>query len=97
MSRRTLDNIRGATQFILMKRFKDINFNEAFKCLTDQEVEIIKSRYGLECDQQSLEVIGTRLNLTRERIRQIQGKALRKLRRPYQIRILLKLEDKDIE
>lgn len=51
--------------------------------LTDREKEIITMRYGLtNGEPHTLEEIGTVFNLSRERVRQIQTKAMRKLRRP---------------
>jgi len=49
--------------------------------LSPREEKVIRMRYGIgEPTQYSLEEIGTRFALTRERIRQIEIKALRKLR-----------------
>ena len=51
--------------------------------LTKREHEIINYYYGLNGFRQaySLDEIGSRLNLTRERVRQLRDKALRKMRR----------------
>ena len=53
----------------------------AVRQLPDREQEVIRLRYGLNGDSapQSLEEIGRRLNLTRERVRQIERKALERL------------------
>jgi RNA polymerase primary sigma factor len=53
----------------------------AVRKLPDREREVIRLRYGLDGDvsPQSLEEIGRRLNLTRERVRQIETKALERL------------------
>jgi len=49
--------------------------------LTEREAEVIKLSYGIECEKSAtLEEIGEKFSLTRERIRQIKEKALRKLR-----------------
>ena len=54
---------------------------QALAMLTPREEKVLRMRYGIgEPTQYSLEDIGTRFNLTRERIRQIELKALRKLR-----------------
>jgi len=51
--------------------------------LTEREQEVISLRYGLMTDQPcTLEEVGGVFNLSRERVRQIQSKAMRKLRRP---------------
>lgn len=56
---------------------------DALKMLSDRERTVIGLRYGLEDGESlSLEAIGRRLNITRERTRQIEMQALRKLRRP---------------
>ncbi|HXH07965.1 MAG TPA: sigma-70 family RNA polymerase sigma factor [Vicinamibacterales bacterium] len=53
--------------------------------LTDREREILRLRYGLGIDREyTLEEIGRRLAITRERVRQIEAKALAKLRRGQQ-------------
>ena len=54
---------------------------EALAGLTPREEKVVRMRYGIgEPTQYSLEEIGSQFNLTRERIRQIELKALRKLR-----------------
>ena len=49
--------------------------------LADREREVLRLRYGLGIDRElTLEEIGRRLSITRERVRQIEAKALAKLR-----------------
>jgi RNA polymerase primary sigma factor len=56
---------------------------EALKCLTDREAEVIRLRFGLgDYGDHTLEEVGDKLQVTRERIRQIEAKALRKLQDP---------------
>ena len=56
---------------------------EVMKELTDKEREVLEMRYGFNGDDpQTLEAVGKKFHLTRERIRQIEQKALRKLRKP---------------
>lgn len=51
--------------------------------LTPRENEVLRKRYGLEDNKpKTLEEVGREFNVTRERIRQIEAKALRKLRHP---------------
>jgi RNA polymerase sigma factor (sigma-70 family) len=57
--------------------------NKLLDVLEDREREIIRLRYGLDTgDPRTLEEVGLALNLTRERIRQIERSALSKLRHP---------------
>jgi RNA polymerase primary sigma factor len=57
--------------------------DEALKRLNEREAEVIKLRFGLdENGGHTLEEVGKRLRVTRERIRQIESKALRKLQDP---------------
>jgi RNA polymerase primary sigma factor len=53
------------------------------RTLTPREERIIKMRFGLDDGtQRTLEEVGQTFSVTRERIRQIEAKALRKLRHP---------------
>jgi RNA polymerase primary sigma factor len=55
----------------------------ALAALTDREREVLELRYGLvDGKDHTLEEVGQYFNVTRERIRQIEAKALRKLRHP---------------
>jgi len=57
--------------------------------LTPREEEVLKLRYGLEDGRpRTLEEVGLRFDITRERIRQIEAKALRKLRHPSRSKAL---------
>lgn len=57
--------------------------NEVLHTLTPREENVLKLRYGLEDGRtHTLEEVGQKFDITRERIRQIEGKALRKLRHP---------------
>jgi RNA polymerase primary sigma factor len=63
--------------------------NEVLAELTDRDRKIILLRFGLEDDRaRTLEEVGQEFNVTRERIRQIEAKALRKLRHPSRSRRL---------
>lgn len=57
--------------------------NEVLDTLTDREENVLRLRFGLEDGQsKTLEQVGQQFGVTRERIRQIEAKALRKLRHP---------------
>lgn len=63
--------------------------NEVLSELTDREKRVIILRFGLENDKpMTLEEVGKEFHVTRERIRQIEAKALRKLRHPSRSRRL---------
>jgi RNA polymerase primary sigma factor len=62
--------------------------------LTPREAEIIRMRFGIGFDKdQTLEEVGRHFSITRERIRQIEAKAFRKLRHPSRLRALKVLVD----
>ena len=63
--------------------------NEVLGTLTEREQKVLKLRFGLEDGRaRTLEEVGKVFNVTRERIRQIEAKALRKLRHPSRSRKL---------
>ena len=63
--------------------------NEVLHTLTPREEAVLRLRFGLEDGRQrTLEEVGQQFNITRERIRQIEAKALRKLRHPSRSRKL---------
>jgi len=62
--------------------------------LTPREAEVIRMRFGIGFDKdQTLEEVGRHFSVTRERVRQIEAKALRKLRHPFRCRALKVLVD----
>ena len=62
---------------------------EVLLTLTEREEKVIKLRFGLEDGKsRTLEEVGQMFGVTRERIRQIEAKALRKLRHPSRSRKL---------
>jgi len=50
--------------------------------LSERESDVIRSRFGFDCDPETLEQIGERLGVTRERVRQLVERALERLRHP---------------
>ncbi|MBR2696474.1 MAG: RNA polymerase sigma factor RpoD [Parasporobacterium sp.] len=74
-----------AATFVLLKE----QLNEVLLTLTEREQEVLKLRFGLEDGRaRTLEEVGKEFYVTRERIRQIEAKALRKLRHPSRSRKL---------
>ena len=63
--------------------FLKTKVDEVLSTLTPREAEVLRLRFGLkDGTPQTLEEVGKEFNVTRERIRQIEAKALRKLRHP---------------
>lgn len=56
--------------------------------LTPKEERILRLRYGFDGQERTLEEVGSEFNVTRERIRQIEVKAIRKLRHPSKSKLL---------
>jgi len=72
------------TQSLLQEQIQAV-----LKTLDPREEDVIKYRFGLEDGyERTLEEVGSLFNVTRERIRQIEGKALRKLKHPLRSRLL---------
>ena len=65
------------------------DIEKALKTLTPREAKVISLRFGLDDGHpKTLEEVGAMFDVTRERIRQIEAKALRKLRHPMRIKLL---------
>ena len=74
-----------AAAFTLLKE----QLIEVLGTLTEREQKVLRLRFGLDDGRaRTLEEVGTEFNVTRERIRQIEAKALRKLRHPSRSRKL---------
>lgn len=68
----------AASQLLLKEQLAEV-----LKTLTEREAKVLSLRFGLEDGHpRTLEEVGKEFNVTRERIRQIEAKALRKLRHP---------------
>ena len=62
--------------------------DRALEILTEREQDIIRYFFGIGCSEKTLEEIGEKFDLTRERVRQIKEKAIRKLRQSTRSSIL---------
>jgi RNA polymerase primary sigma factor len=82
------ENTPTPHQLVFSNMLKE-KMDEVLSTLSPREARVIRLRYGLDQDRSyTLEEVGQKFGLTRERIRQIEGKALRRLRHPCRARLL---------
>ena len=75
------NTIHPAPDDSLIRNSLKLEINNSLKALTQRESEVLKLYFGLDCEHAlTLEDIGERFQLTRERVRQIKEKAIRRLR-----------------
>jgi RNA polymerase primary sigma factor len=75
----------NATAYSMLKE----QIDEVFQSLSEREQQVLMLRFGLQDGSpRTLEEVGQMFNVTRERVRQIEAKALRKLRHPTRSRRL---------
>ena len=87
------DNTMNPLEYTLNEKFKE-EIDKCLKELTPREETIIRLRHGLaDGRSHTLEEIGLEFDVTRERIRQIEVKAIKRLRAPARKRILEALKD----
>jgi RNA polymerase primary sigma factor len=80
-------------EYTIKSKYKE-ELDKVLSTLNVREEEVIRLRYGLvDGKQHTLEEVGKVFNVTRERIRQIESKALRKLRHPIRKRKLNQFKD----
>jgi RNA polymerase primary sigma factor len=78
---------------VIMRTLKD-HTESVLKSLTPREEQVLKLRFGIgDGTEHTLEEVGRTFNVTRERIRQIEYKALRKLRHPTRAHLLKPFSD----
>ncbi len=93
-----LDYIEDSSSLVVDSLIAEIsipgNINSALLRLTEREREVVKMRFGIgyECAY-TLDEIGKKFQLTRERIRQIEKKALERIRRSKSAPVLRSLMD----
>lgn len=82
------DDYRSAEDILMEKSLKD-DINDALQLLSEKERDIIEMRFGLNgAIPMSLKEIGEVYNLTKERIRQIEKKALERMKQPARLKAL---------
>jgi len=82
---KSAENPSDVTSYSLLRE----KLSDVLTTLTERERKILEMRFGLaDGYERTLEEIGKMYNVTRERIRQIEAKALRKLRHPTRVRHL---------
>ena len=79
---------RNPNEIITYYKMKE-HTRDILDTLSPREASVLRLRFGIDCEtDHTLEEVGKIFNVTRERIRQIEAKALRKLRHPARSRIL---------
>ena len=81
------DDAPMADRTLLMESLK-AEINNALKVLNERERGVIEAFYGINQPEMTLEEIGTKFGLTRERVRQIKEKAIRRLKSPSRSKLL---------
>lgn len=83
------DTLSPSVEYEIIKGSIENQIREILKGLDEKEAFVLKLRFGLTDDKtHTLQEIGDKLNLTRERIRQIEKKAMRKLARSNKLKQL---------
>jgi RNA polymerase primary sigma factor len=83
------DRVTPPVEYQIVKASIQHQVRDILGELDEKEATVLKLRFGLDDDRpQTLQEIGDRLGLTRERIRQIEQKAMRKLSRSHQVQQL---------
>lgn len=73
---------------LLIQESLSREIHRALATLTEREADIIRLFFGIGCQEMTLEEIGERFGLTRERVRQIKEKAIRRLRHTSRSKLL---------
>lgn len=75
-------------------KIRQESVNRLLSTLTPREEKVIRMRYGFDDNKpKTLEEVGLEFGVTRERIRQIESKAIRRLRHPARIKLLRELKE----
>ena len=82
--KKVISPLEAAIKYSLQEQIKSV-----LQTLTPREERVLKQRFGIgEPTDHTLEEVGQNFDVTRERIRQIEAKALRKLRHPSRSKLL---------
>ena len=73
---------------VLEEKEKAEVVGEMLDSLTPREARVLRMRFGIGCDEHTLEEVGKQLDVTSERIRQMEVKALRKMKHPSRMELL---------
>ena len=83
------DNLSPSVEYNIIKNSVQQQIRDILKQLDEKEAYVLKLRFGLDDDKpMTLQEIGDQLHLTRERIRQIEKKAMRKLSQSHKLQQL---------
>ncbi len=83
------DSLTPSVEYQIVKNSIEQQIRELLGTLDEKESRVLKLRFGLDDDKpQTLQEIGDMMHLTRERIRQIEQKAMRKLGRSHKLKQL---------
>jgi RNA polymerase primary sigma factor len=80
------DSPKADKALLIESLIKEIE--RSLSTLTDRERDIVRSFFGIGCQEMTLEEIGEKFGLTRERVRQIKEKAIRRLRHTSRSKLL---------
>jgi RNA polymerase primary sigma factor len=83
------DQSEGTPEEEVAERLASAEVREALRSLSERERMVLVLRFGLtDGRERTLAEVSKQLGVTRERVRQIEGRALRKLRQPARRRLL---------
>jgi len=83
------DNLSPSVEYQIIKNSIEEQIRELLQGLDEKEKYVLQLRFGLEDDKpQTLQEIGDKMELSRERVRQIEQKAMRKLARSHRLQQL---------
>ena len=77
----------------LEEKEKNELISEMLDTLTPREARVLRMRFGIGCVEHTLEEAGKKLRVTKERIRQVEIKAMRKMKHPSRMGELLKVKE----